>query len=239
MKRNSLLALLVALIAGATNGQSAESAAKPPAEAAPSALVDFTPSDADKPAPGNTTQQTLTFSSGAKTARFTSVRAVFSERAQGFIYTYQTRGDEEFLAGFNLYRDLSRSDDVAAPGALAIRIVARREDFTPMELHSDAKVTSVHGTSTETLVLIEGRFSLLAIIPALQGSRKKRSYSLIGTPGTALDLSPLRETGDALPLFGQDLSPAGPGPAIVRITPRAIELFNVKYQPAPKTTTGK
>jgi hypothetical protein len=232
MKRTLQMALAAALTLCSLCAL-AQSTKKAPEKSAalrtPITLGNVTPGPGDKSVDPITINQTQTSPQGErKELSYRSTRAVFSERAQGFIATFTASPDQAYGAQLNVFEDISKSDTVAPDGALPIRRLAVASDLTSIPLHTDATVALVHSDGTTTFLEVHGEFSLLAVPQWMRGARKRGTYSLIGTPGTRLNLAPLLESGTSLPLLGKQFAPAGPGEAILQITDRAIELLNVR-----------
>jgi hypothetical protein len=124
------------------------------------------------------------------------------------------------------------------PPNLTTRMVKSRDQFTPIELHTDIRITQIVGPSREGEALeFYGNAAMCVIPPLNTPDNQSRTFFLAGRSGTRLDLSLLFARKQKLEFLGRYWEPLSDKDAILVITPTAVEVLNVKVTEAQEAAS--
>lgn len=143
----------------------------------------------------------------------------WSDELQGYLFRVRAKEEEPALIKLNAGR--------WTPADLPTKQVKNANQFTPTDLHTDITVTKVLGEKEGVLEYF-GKETLCQLIPVVPSQPKQPMFSLAGTPGTRIDLSPLFTRKQQVAFLGRTWQPMSDKQAIILVTKGSVEALNVK-----------
>jgi hypothetical protein len=159
----------------------------------------------------------------------------WSDELHGYLIHLRAKEAEPALISLDaskLIVDTTQEQRMPPPN-LATRMVKGRDQFTPIEFHTDIRITQIVGPSREGEALeFYGNAAMCVIPPFNTPDNQSRTFFLAGRSGTRLDLSLLFARKQKLEFLGRYWEPISDKDAILVITPTAVEVLNVKVTEA-------
>ncbi len=194
--RSSALGVLVALACLQTGTLAAQQSGSPGTGPGP-ALKEIT--------------QERTYPDGTRHVIHLQAKIEFKKELQAYLVTIQATKEDPALAVLN--------EKKTTPTNLPARIIKSMDQFTPIDLHTDVRITQVYGTQLEGQPLEYYGKLTMCIKPDFNApGGQQEMFSLAGTPGTRLDLSALFARKQRLAYLGRYWEATSDKDAILVVT---------------------
>jgi hypothetical protein len=162
---------------------------------------------------------------------FVKEKLEWHDELRGYLLTLRVREEERAFTSLTVPDEAKPTPLMSSTNRFPTKIVTSKDQLTPIDLHTDIRVTAVWEPATtadQQILQYYGKVSMCMIPSFNTPDNQSKIIPLAGTSGTRIDLSLLFDQKDRLRYLGRYWRPKNGKEAILVITKNAIEALNVE-----------